>query len=114
MRISDWSSDVCSADLVDPRNARIVLVEASPVLLGGFSEHLSDFACRTLARKGVTIRLNAPVKQVSSDEVVFGDETLPAGTVLWAAGTRVKGDRKSVGWGKGGSVCVAQGGRSDK
>src|SRR3546814_10834997 len=75
----------------DPRDAKIVLVEAASGLLGGFSGHLSDFACRALKEKGVTIRLNAPVKRVSQGEVVIDDEILSAGTVLWAAGTHVKG-----------------------
>src|SRR3546814_6307261 len=56
MRISDWSSDVCSSDLLaksalardfrhtDPRDAKIVLVEAASGLLGGFrsEEHTSE------------------------------------------------------------------------
>src|SRR3546814_4016365 len=97
MRISDWSSDVCSSDLLaksalardfrhtDPRDAKIVLVEAASGLLGGFSGHLSDFACRALKEKGVTIRLNAPVKRVSQGEVVIDDEILSAGTEIGRA-----------------------------
>ena len=70
--------------------AEIVLLEAGPRLLSGFPPRLIDFAQRALERKGVTVRLETPVKDIQHDGVVAGrnDALIPAATVLWAAGTK--------------------------
>ena len=70
--------------------AEIVLLEAGPSLLSGFPPRLIDFAQRALERKGVTVRLEMPVKDIQYDGVVAGrnDALIPAATVLWAAGTK--------------------------
>jgi len=73
---------------VDTRKARVVLIEAGPRILPGFHESLSDYAHHALERLGVTVELNQPVSNCTSDGVVFGGRLLPARTVLWAAGVR--------------------------
>jgi NADH dehydrogenase len=40
--------------LIDPRSAKIFLVEAMPRLLGGFPEPLSDYARAALECRGVS------------------------------------------------------------
>ncbi len=74
---------------IEPGSAEIVLLEAGPSLLSGFPPRLIDFAQRTLKRKGVTICLETPVKDIRPEGVVVGqsDAAIPAATVLWAAGT---------------------------
>src|SRR3546814_14035231 len=57
MRISDWSSDVCSSDLR-----------------------------RQLEKLGVEVRTGTPVNAIDADGVLLGDEPIAARTVLWAAG----------------------------
>ncbi len=47
---------------IDPRQARVVLVEAGPHLLGQFSERLSAKAGRRLARLGVEVRTGTRVE----------------------------------------------------
>ncbi len=73
-----------------PGEAEILLLEAGPTLLSGFPKRLMDFAKRALERKGVTVRLETPVKDIRDDAVVVGqnEEVIPAATVLWAAGTK--------------------------
>jgi len=71
---------------IDPRRARILLLEAGPRLLPTFAEDLSASAERALNRLGVEVKLNAPVAQVDGDGVIVGSERIPSRTVIWAAG----------------------------
>jgi NADH dehydrogenase len=71
---------------IDPRSARIVLVEAGPRVLAAFKERQSDYALRSLARLGVEVRLNAAVTACDEGGVWLGAERLESATVIWAAG----------------------------
>lgn len=73
---------------IDPRQARVVLVEAGPRILTSFDEKLAARAVRDLESLGVHVRTGAPVTKVSADAVTIGEEALPAATVLWAAGVK--------------------------
>ncbi|MDB5431757.1 MAG: FAD-dependent pyridine nucleotide-disulfide oxidoreductase [Caulobacter sp.] len=65
---------------------RVVLVEAGPRVLPGFSERLSAYASRALERLGVEVRLGQAVTACDADGVVVGGERIAARTVAWAAG----------------------------
>jgi NADH dehydrogenase len=71
---------------VDPRKARILLVEAGPRLLATFPEDLSDYATRSLRRMGVEVRTDARVTNCDAGGVSLGDERIEASTTVWAAG----------------------------
>lgn len=71
---------------VDPRRARVILVEAGPRILAGFPESLSRRAEADLRRLGVEVRLEEPVTACRADGVELDEIFLPAGFVLWAAG----------------------------
>ncbi|HKD23196.1 MAG TPA: NAD(P)/FAD-dependent oxidoreductase [Rhizomicrobium sp.] len=71
---------------IDPRAARIILVEAGPRLLPILPPDLSDDARRRLERLGVEVRLDAPVTRVDDEGVLIGTERIEARTVVWAAG----------------------------
>lgn len=71
---------------MDPRSARIVLVEAGPRVLASFAESLSRSAQRHLEDLGVEVRLGAPVTACDAKGVVLGTERIMAGMVIWAAG----------------------------
>jgi NADH dehydrogenase len=51
---------------IDPRAARIILVEAGPRLLPSFPEDLSDDAARRLKQLGVEVHLGAPITAIDS------------------------------------------------
>ena len=51
--------------------ARVVLVEASPRLLGAFHETSQAYALKKLARRGVEVRLDEPVVSVEADAVTL-------------------------------------------
>jgi NADH dehydrogenase len=71
---------------IDPRGARILLVEAGARLLPSFPQDLSDDALRRLERLGVEVRLGAPITAVDASGVTIGTARIEARTVIWAAG----------------------------
>ncbi len=71
---------------IDPRSAKIVLVEAGPRVLAAFKEPQSNYALRSLARLGVEVRVNAAVTACDETGVSIGAERLDSATVIWAAG----------------------------
>lgn len=71
---------------IDPRAARIILIEAGARLLSTMPEDLSDDARRRLERLGVEVHLNAPVTAVDAGGISIGDTRIEARTVIWAAG----------------------------
>lgn len=70
----------------DPRNARVVLVEAANRMLGAYPPDLSEKARLQLERLGVTVWLGRPVTGIDAEGVQLGADRLAAKTVVWAAG----------------------------
>jgi NADH dehydrogenase len=70
----------------DPGSARIILVEAGPIVLATFPEILRDAARKDLERLGVEIRTGTMVTGVSPGRVETSGDAIEAATVLWAAG----------------------------
>jgi NADH:ubiquinone reductase (H+-translocating) len=71
---------------IDPRKARVLLVEAGPRVLSTFTEKLSQKARAQLEKLGVEVRTGAPVTDLGDGYLVVGAERVAARTVLWAAG----------------------------
>src|SRR3954464_8852566 len=71
---------------IDPRSARIILVEAAPRLLGAFDASLSEAAKRSLEQLGVEVRLGAAVTALDEGGVSRGADRIEARTVIWGAG----------------------------
>ncbi|MEW6058221.1 MAG: NAD(P)/FAD-dependent oxidoreductase [Bdellovibrionota bacterium] len=71
---------------IDPKSARILLVEAGARILASFPEDLSKKAQRALERLGVEVRTNARVDNVSEEGVSISGAEIRSKTVLWAAG----------------------------
>src|SRR5262245_2882371 len=82
---------------IDPREARIVLVEAGPRVLPAFPSSLSDEARRSLERLHVEVRLGQPVSQCDERGVVIGTERLEAATLIWAAGVMASSAARWLG-----------------
>jgi NADH dehydrogenase len=72
----------------DPRNARVILVEAGERVLPPYTPDLSEKARRQLERLGVAVFLQKKVTGVDAEGVSLGDERIAARTVLWAAGVK--------------------------
>jgi NADH:ubiquinone reductase (H+-translocating) len=73
---------------IDTRDAKVILIEAGPQLLGAFPNRLSRHALRDLERLGVDVRFGKPVTAITPDAVTVGDEIIPANTIVWAAGVQ--------------------------
>jgi len=86
--IAELAHDTLRGDFrnIDTRSARVILVEAGPRILAGFTEDLSAYAERALNRLGVEVRLGQPVSECRAEGIELGGTFLPARTVLWAAG----------------------------
>jgi len=77
---------------IDPERSGVVLVEAGTRLLGAFDPAASRYAEDTLRSRGVDVRLQTPVAEVTGDGVRLGDgTTLRAAVVVWAGGVTVDG-----------------------
>jgi NADH dehydrogenase len=72
----------------DPRNARVILVEAGERVLPPYTPDLSEKARRQLERLGVAVFLQKKVTGVDAEGVSLGAERIAARTVLWAAGVK--------------------------
>lgn len=71
---------------IDPREARVILVEAGSTVLAAFPPVLSAAARSALERLHVEVRLGVPVTRCDESGVTIGEEHLPAATIVWAAG----------------------------
>ncbi len=88
--IAELARDTLPAEFrnIDTQKARVVLIEAGPRVLAGYAEDISDYAQRSLEHIGVEVELGRAVSQCTADGVVYGDRTLEAKTIIWAAGVR--------------------------
>ena len=86
---------------IDPRQARIVLIEAGDTILPAFPPKLRDAARASLARLGVEVREQTKVTAVDEHGVMAAagphNERIVAGTVLWAAGVTASPLIRSLG-----------------
>jgi NADH dehydrogenase len=94
---------------IDRSRVHIRLVEQAPTLLAPFHRSLRDYAFRQLQARGVDIRLNATIREVTADHVVLADgEHIHSDITVWAAG--VSGPQSIGGWGlpqgRGGRINV--------
>lgn len=81
---------------IDPRQTRVILIEAGPRILPSFDERLAARAMRDLESLGVQTWTGAPVTNITSEGVSIGDEKIAAATVLWAAGVRASDIGKTL------------------
>jgi NADH dehydrogenase len=73
---------------IDTQKTRVILIEAASRVLPNFEESLSTYAMNALEKLGVEVKLGKPVSECNAHGVVFSDTTLPAKTILWAAGVQ--------------------------
>jgi NADH:quinone reductase (non-electrogenic) len=80
---------------IDPRRAKIILIEAGPRILSGFPEKLSDYAKTALEKIGVTVITKEAVESIDATGVVVAGRRIEAGTVIWGAGIKAS---PAAGW----------------
>ncbi len=90
--IAEMARDTLRKDFraIDPRSARVILVEAGPAVLPAFSSDLPNRAALQLAKLGVEVRTDWQATDISADSVTITDgttsETVLAASIVWAAG----------------------------
>ena len=94
---------------VDPARVRVRLVEMAPHLLGPFHPKLQEYAKAQLLARGVDVRLDTRIGEVTADQVRLAHgEDLPSDITVWAAG--VAAGPGVAGWGlpqgKNGRIVV--------
>ncbi len=73
---------------IDPRSARIVLVDMADRVLSGFSNTLSAAAQARLQGLGVEVRLGHGAEQIDECGIVVDGQRMEARTVIWTAGVQ--------------------------
>lgn len=71
---------------INPEDARIILIEGGPRVLGVFPPELSEAALRDLRKLGVEAYTNERVVDIQPGKVVTTAQTIEAHTVIWAGG----------------------------
>jgi NADH:quinone reductase (non-electrogenic) len=83
---------------IDPSQARIILIEGSPVVLSHLPLDLAQSATRQLEKLGVQVRTSTRVKDIRQGEVELeSGEVIRAGNILWAAGVSATPLTKKLG-----------------
>ena len=103
-QIAELARDTLRDDFrsIDPREGRVLLVEAADRVLTSFPPSLSRKAARSLEELGVTPLLEHNVVGIDEQALTTeapggGSERIPARTVIWAAGVTASGLAARVG-----------------
>ena len=73
---------------IEPKTARVILLEAGPRILAAYPPDLSEKAVLQLEALGVQVRTGTGVTGVDADGVQMAGDRLGARTVVWAAGVQ--------------------------
>jgi NADH dehydrogenase len=82
---------------IDPRRARIHLIEGGPHVLPAYPEDLSRSALEQLRRLGVEVITSAMVTKIEPGVIYMGDTPMSAAVILWAAGVAASPLGKKLG-----------------
>ena len=116
--LSEIANDSLKGDfrVIDPREARILLIEAGPRVLPALSPDLGAIAERDLVKLGVRLRTGVRVIAIDETGLTFEfdgkTDRLAARTVIWAAGVQASGlgrllaERTGVEPDRGGRLVV--------
>jgi NADH:ubiquinone reductase (H+-translocating) len=108
--LSDIANNTLRNDFraIDPRSAKIILVEGADRPLSVYPPELTDRALRDLTRLHVTVRLRSQVVDVREDGVMIAcdgqQEFVPCKTKIWAAGVAASALGKKLSEATGCSV----------
>jgi NADH:quinone reductase (non-electrogenic) len=110
-QIAELAGDTLAGEFrrVDPSARRVLLVESTDRVLGGFSDPLPRRAQRSLERLGVTPMLGHTVVDVRPDGVVLEDRAgarseIGTRTIVWAAGVNASPLARMLGQSSGAEV----------
>jgi NADH dehydrogenase len=82
---------------IDPRRARIHLIEGGPHVLPAYPEDLSRSALEQLQRLGVEVLTSTMVTKIEPGGIYMGETRMHADVILWAAGVAASPLGKKLG-----------------
>lgn len=94
---------------LDPTKVRVYLVEMMGEVLAPFNDKIHKYAAKSLQQRGVILKLNTSVKEMTEDTVELSDGTMiPTKTVVWCTGVTVPDYVKNwrLPQGRGGRIQV--------
>lgn len=95
--LADLARTVLARDFkrIDPKQARVLLIEGSDRVLSPFTEELSKSAADQLKELGVELLLNERVERIDAHGVYLkkknpgdAEQSIPSRTIVWAAGVK--------------------------
>jgi NADH:ubiquinone reductase (H+-translocating) len=109
--LGELRNDVLRATFpdVDPKRVHIRLVETAPELLMPFHPKLRAYTKRQLVDRGIDIRVNTTIREVTPDHVLLTDGTTHRSDLtVWTGGVAAPGSVAAWGLpqGKGGRLLV--------
>ncbi|MGD0062538.1 MAG: NAD(P)/FAD-dependent oxidoreductase [Streptosporangiaceae bacterium] len=109
--LSELSGIVLGATFpdVDPSRVHVRVVEMAPSLLGPFDEKLRDYAKAQLLDRGVDVKLDTRIGEVTAKQVLLVDgQDLDSDITVWTAGVAASKDVADWGLpqGKNGRIVV--------
>jgi NADH dehydrogenase len=97
---AELASHVLKRDFrhIDPRRARVLLLEAGPTILASFPPDMSDSAQQQLEALGVEVQTSARVQTITKGRVELASgEIIQAENIIWAAGVSATPLTKKLG-----------------
>jgi NADH dehydrogenase len=82
---------------IDPRRARIHLIEGGPLILPVYPEDLSRSGLEQLQRLGVEVLTSTMVTGIEPGVIIMGSVRMEAAVILWAAGVAASPLGKKLG-----------------
>ena len=82
---------------IDPRRARIHLLEGGPVVLPAYPADLSHSALEQLRRLGVEVSTSTMVTKIEPGVIYVGNTPMNAAVIIWAAGVAASALGKKLG-----------------
>jgi NADH:ubiquinone reductase (H+-translocating) len=82
---------------IDPRRARVILLEAAPRILSNYSEETSQRAVSDLESLGSQVWCNFKVTDINQHGVTSSTETIRSATVVWTAGVAAPPVNQALG-----------------
>ncbi|MGF1588160.1 MAG: NAD(P)/FAD-dependent oxidoreductase [Pleurocapsa sp.] len=72
---------------INSQEARVILLHSGATLLSDYPEHLGNYTCRQLRRRGVKVHLRSRVSEVLPGAIRLNDgQLLETAAIIWTAG----------------------------
>ncbi|HPT79095.1 MAG TPA: FAD-dependent oxidoreductase [Candidatus Atribacteria bacterium] len=96
--LMEWTKTLCRQYNVARHEVRLIVVEALPTILPTLTEKSIKKAVRYMEKRGVEIRVNSPITEVTDRSFTLKDGTTIATRILiWTGGIQTNGFVKELG-----------------